>query len=51
MHFVLAEPCELAPRTYGQIVVDGEKNMRLVSIVDGVTAGQSIVGYEVLAPF
>jgi len=51
--FVLAELCELAPGTTGQLVVivDGEKNSRLVSIAEGVMPGQTIVGYEVVAPF
>jgi hypothetical protein len=51
--FVLAEPCELAPGTTGELVVivDGEENVRSVSVVDGVVPGQTHVDYEVTAPF
>jgi hypothetical protein len=51
--FVLAEPCELAPGTAGELVVivDGEKNVRSVCVADGVIAGQTVVEYDVMAPF
>jgi hypothetical protein len=51
--FVVAESCELAPGTSGEIVVivDGEENVRSVAIVNGVVAGQTVVEYEVTAPF
>lgn len=51
--FVLAEPCELAPGTVGDLVVivDGEENVRSVAVVDGIIAGQTVVSYEVMAPF
>jgi hypothetical protein len=51
--FVLAESCELAPGTAGELVVivDGEENVRSVAVVDGVVAGQTVVEYKVTAPF
>jgi len=51
--FVLAEPCELAPGTEGEllVIIDGNANSRLVKLPDGVTRGQSVVSYLVAAPF
>jgi hypothetical protein len=52
--FVLAEPLEeLGPGTAGELVVivDGEENVRSVAVVDGIIAGQTTVGYKVIAPF
>ncbi len=49
----LAESCELAPGTLGEllVIVDGKKNSRLVVLPRGVSMGQSLVRYTVAAPF
>ena len=49
----LAESCELAPGTLGDllVIVDGEKSSRLVVLPDGISIGQSQVRYTVAAPF
>lgn len=51
--FVLSEACELVPGTSGELVViiDGQRSSNLVALPDGVTAGQTIVKYDVVAPF
>ena len=49
----LAEPCELAPGTIGDlvIIVDGKKDSKMVSLPNGVTKGQVTADYNVIAPF
>jgi len=51
--FTLAESCELAPGTTGEllIVVDGKISARLVTLPGGVSEGQALVSYTVAAPF
>jgi hypothetical protein len=51
--FVLAESCELPPGAEGELltVVDGNSNSRRVVLPDGVLRGQTLVKYEVAAPF
>jgi hypothetical protein len=51
--FVLAEQCELPPRTEGDLltIIDGHRDSRRVIIPDGVFVGQTAVGYKVVAPF
>jgi hypothetical protein len=51
--FYLAEPCELAPGTIGQllVIIDGQPSSRLVTLPDGIAKGQTKVNYEVAAPF
>lgn len=50
---VLAEPCELAPRTEADllVIVDGRANSRRVILPNGVVQGQTMVPYLVAAPF
>ena len=50
---VLAESCELAPGTAGEIVlvIDGNASSRLVVLPDGVPKGQNVASYTVTAPF
>src|SRR5437763_1575369 len=40
--FVVAEPCELAPGTLGEllVIVDGDRHSRLVTLPQGVAKGQ-----------
>jgi hypothetical protein len=51
--FSLAEPCELAPGTTATllVIVDGKEDTKLVELPQGVSSGQTIVNYKVLAPF
>jgi hypothetical protein len=51
--FVLAESCQLPAGTQGDmlVIVDGNKNSRRVVLDNGINAGQTTVGYRVLAPF
>ena len=51
--FALAESCELAPGTVGDLltIVDGQESSRLVKLPAGVTQGQTVVVYTVAAPF
>lgn len=51
--FVLAEACELPPGTVGEllIIVDGKSDSRLISLPFGVCKGQTLVSYQVAAPF
>ena len=51
--FVLAETCELPPGTVGEllVIVDGESDSRLITLPGGVCKDQTIVGYQVAAPF
>ncbi len=51
--FVLADPCELAPGTSGElrVIVDGRVSSRMVEIPTGVAAGKNVVQYKVAAPF
>ncbi len=50
--FVLAEPCELAPDTEGdmQIIVDGAADSTRIALPQGTRAGQTVVEYKVVAP-
>jgi hypothetical protein len=50
---VLAEPRELAPKTCGElrITVDGEVHSRRVVLPSGSTAEQTLIEYDVIAPF
>jgi hypothetical protein len=49
----LAEPCELLPGTSASllVIVDGEKDSRQITLPDGAIHGQTVVRYEVEAPF
>ncbi len=51
--FVLAEPCELAPGTNGEllIIVDGDCDSKQITLPDGVLRGQTRVRYEGAVPF
>ena len=51
--FVLAEPCELTPGTEGEllVIVDGNKHSRRVTLPDGISEGQTVVVYNIVAPF
>jgi len=51
--FVLAELCELPPDIEGDllVIVDGKKNSRRVVLRKGVAKGETIVEYDVVAPF
>ena len=51
--FVLAERCELAPGTTGEllIIVDGQEDSKMVTLPEGAISGQTLVRYEVAAPF
>jgi len=51
--FVLAEPCEIAPGTTGDllIIVDGKRDSKRVMLPKGVASGQSVAEYAVIAPF
>ena len=51
--FVLAETCELSPGTVGELllIVDGRADSRLVTLPDGIAMGQTLVRYDVAAPF
>jgi hypothetical protein len=50
---VLAEQCEVPPGTEGEllVIVDGSKSSRRVIVPSGIVAGQSVVEYQVAAPF
>jgi hypothetical protein len=50
---VLAEPSEFAPGTAGEllIIVDGHEDSRRVMLPDGAVGGQTLINYEVVAPF
>jgi hypothetical protein len=50
---VLAESCELPPGAVGEllIIVDGKSDSRLVTLPSGVCKGQTLVNYQVAAPF
>ena len=52
-YLILADACELAPNTEAQlnVVIDEKKSTRMISLSDGVAAGQREVRYSVLAPF
>ena len=52
-YLTLADACELAPETEAQliIVVDDQKSTQMITLVEGVSAGQREVRYSVLAPF
>jgi hypothetical protein len=52
-HLTLAEACELAPQTEAQlnIIVDKKKSTQMISLINGIVAGQRKVRYLVLAPF
>jgi hypothetical protein len=52
-YLTLAEPCELAPNTEGQItvVVDEKKSTQMIALSDGVTSNHRGARYSVLAPF
>jgi hypothetical protein len=49
----LAESCEVAPRTTGNlvIIVDDDEQTNTVSLPDGVVDGQTVVAYTTVAPF
>jgi hypothetical protein len=51
--FVLAEECILTPGTTGEllVVVDNDPNSRQVRLPEGVARGQTVVAYDVEAPF
>ena len=51
--FALAESCELAPGTVGDLltIVDGKESSRLVRLPAGISRGQTMVVYTVSAPF
>ena len=51
--FSLAEPCELVPGTTGDllIIVDDEVRSKMVVLLDGAIAGETVVNYVVAAPF
>ncbi len=51
--FYLAESCELAPGTQGEllIIIDGNSRSKLVSLPGGISVGQTVVSYTVMAPF
>lgn len=51
--FTVAESCEFSPGEEGALltIVDGIKDSRRVVLPDGVCLGQTIVKYEVAAPF
>jgi hypothetical protein len=51
--FTLSEPCELSPGTEGEllVIVDGDKDSKRVVLPDGVASGETVVRYEVAAPF
>jgi hypothetical protein len=50
---VLAEMCELPPGIEGEllVIVDGFSDSKRVVVKDGILPGQTIVEYEVTAPF
>ena len=50
---VLAEPCELPPGAVGEllVIVDGKPDSRLITLPGGVCKGQTLVNYQVAAPF
>jgi hypothetical protein len=52
-YLTLADACELAPETEAQlnIIIDEKKSSQIISLDDGVVAGQREVRYSVLAPF
>ena len=51
--FVVAESCELAPGTFGEllITVDGQSDRLSVQLPEGVSDGQTAVKYSVVSPF
>ena len=51
--FVLAEACELPPGTVGELllIVDGKPDSRLITLPGGICKGQTLVPYQVAAPF
>ncbi len=50
---LLAEPCELAPGTEGEllVIVDGKRSSRRITLPMGVVGSEKNVAYEVVAPF